>query len=258
MRPPARIIGAILLTLFMGVVARAQTKTTIAAASDLQFALKDVEAAFEADGHPPVDLVFGSSGTLAKQIQDGAPFEIFMSADESYVEQLVSAGLTKDNGVLYAIGRVVVFAPTGSPLQPDPELKNLAALLAKGGVSRFAIANPEHAPYGRAAEAVLRKRGLWDRLQPMLVLGENVTQAAQFATTGNAVGGIIAHSLVLSPALKDRGTFALLPESDHAPLRQRMVRLKKAGATADAFYAFVQSAKARTILTNYGFALPGQ
>ena len=171
---------------------------------------------------------------------------------------MVSAGLTKDNGVLYAIGRVVVFAPTGSPLQPDPELKNLAALLAKGGVSRFAIANPEHAPYGRAAEAVLRKRGLWDRLQPMLVLGENVTQAAQFATTGNAVGGIIAHSLVLSPALKDRGTFALLPESDHAPLRQRMVRLKKAGATADAFYAFVQSAKARTILAGYGFALPGQ
>lgn len=252
------LVIALFVAITAGSVARAQTNPTIAAASDLQFALKEVEAAFEADGHPSVDLVFGSSGTLTKQIQDGAPFEMFMSADESYVQELVKAGLTKDDGVLYAVGRVVVFAPTGSPLQPDPELKNLAALLTRGGVTRFAIANPEHAPYGRAAEAVLRKRGLWDRLQPMLILGENVTQAAQFATTGNAVGGIIAHSLALSPALKDRGTFALLPESDHAPLRQRMVRLKKAGAATDAFYAFVQSTKGRTIFTKYGFALPGQ
>ena len=135
--------------------------------------------------------MFGASGTLTRQIQDGAPFEMFLAADEEFPQQLSAAGLTRDAGVVYAIGRLAIFAPSGSRRSRSIErLDGLARLVKAGGVSRFAIANPDVAPYGRAAEAVLRKRGLWDALRPHLVLGDTVAQAAQFATTGNAVGGL--------------------------------------------------------------------
>jgi len=237
-------------------IGSAQSAPKIAAASDLQFALKDVASAFERDGAGRLDLVFGSSGTLARQIRDGAPFEIFLSADESFVAALTAAGVTRDAGDLYAIGRLVLFAPAGSPLKVDPDLQGLATLLKRGGPFRFAIANPDHAPYGQAAEAVLRKHDLWTPLKPHLVLGENISQAAQFATTGNAVGGIIAYSLVLAPPLKDRGTFVLLRETDHQPLRQRMVLLKRAGAVAVRFYQYLKEPNARAILARYGFTVP--
>ena len=227
----------------------------IAAASDLQFALTDVADRFASDTGEGVELVFGSSGTLARQITDGAPFAVFLSADEAFVQQLVTAGLTRDAGVLYAIGRIVLFAPTGSPLVPGDGLDGLARLIEQGKVPRFAIANPAHAPYGRAAEQALRKRGLWVGLQPSLVLGENVTQAAQFATTGNAVGGIIAYSLALAPAMQDKGTHNLIPADDHEPLRQRMVLLSKADSVAERFYRYVQQPAARTTLARYGFTV---
>jgi len=229
----------------------------IAAASDLKFALEEVAARYAAEGHERVELVFGSSGLLSRQIQDGAPFEVFLSADEEFVNQLADAGLARDRGVLYALGRLVLFAPSGSPLVPDPELNGLRALLERGAVTKFAIANPAYAPYGRAAEAVLRKRGLWERLQRSLVLGDNVAQAAQFASTGNAVGGILAHSLVLAPPLRGQGKYVRIPESDHPPLRQRMVLLKRAGPTAEDFYRYLQQTGAREILHRFGFALPG-
>jgi molybdate transport system substrate-binding protein len=203
-----------------------------------------------------VELIFGSSGNLTRQLIDGAPFELFLSADETFVDKLADAGLTRDRGVLYAIGRLVIFAPHGSPLAVDERLDGLRALLSKGGVGRFAIANPEHAPYGRAAAAALRTQGLWERLQPALVLGENITQAAQFAKTGNAVGGILAYSLVVAPPLSEQGTYALLPESLHPPLRQRMVLLKRTSATAERFYRYLQQPAARDILGRYGFAVP--
>src|SRR5262249_44679496 len=151
----------------------------------------------------------------------------------------------------------VVFAPSGSPLVPDPELKGLRALAEKNGVTKFAIANPAYAPYGRAAEAVLRKRGLWDALQPALVLGDNVAQAAQFASRGSAVGGVIAHALVVSPPLRDEGHYALIPETDHPPLRQRMVLLKRVSPATEHFYEYLQTPAARDIFRRFGFALPG-
>ena len=234
----------------------AQRSPTVSAASDLNFALTEIATQFERDQGQRVEVVFGSSGTLTRQIRDGAPFELFLSADEAFVDELATAGLTRDNGTLYAIGRIVLFAPTGSPLAPKEGLDGLARLLASGRVTRFAIANPEHAPYGRAAEAALRKRGLWSDLQPRLVLGESVSQAAQFAATGNAVGGIIAYSLVLAPNVGNRGTFALIPDSDHAPLRQRMVLLKRAGPVVERFYRYLQEASARALLEKYGFSLP--
>jgi molybdate transport system substrate-binding protein len=228
----------------------------VAAAADLQFALEDIAERFTADSGPRTNLVFGSSGTLARQIREGAPFDLFLSADEAFVEQLRQAGLTRDGGALYAIGRIVLFAPPGSPLDPAEGLDGLAQHVQRGSIRRFAIANPEHAPYGRAAEEALRARGLWDGLRPSLVYGENVAQAAHFATTGNAAGGIIAYSLALAPAMQDQGSFALIPEEGHAPLRQRMVLLRRADAGAERFYEYLQQPAAREILARYGFILP--
>jgi molybdate transport system substrate-binding protein len=258
MRPvPVRLAAAaLLLALFWPTVLRAQRSPIVAAASDLNFALTDIAAQFAHDERQKVELVFGSSGTLARQVRDGAPFELFLSADEAFVDDLVRAGLTRGRGTLYAIGRIVLFAPAGSPLNAREGLDGLARLLARGGVTRFAIANPEHAPYGRAAEAALRKRGLWQALQPRLVLGDNISQAAQFATTGNAVGGIIAYSLALAPALSERGSYVLIPEADHPPLRQRMVLLGRASSTAERFYQYLQQPAARAALARYGFAVP--
>jgi molybdate transport system substrate-binding protein len=228
----------------------------IAAASDLKFALEEVAKAFTKDTGGHVELVFSSSGTLTRQLIDGAPFELFMSADEDFVFKLADAGLTKDRGTLYAIGRLVLFAPHGSPLEVDEQLNGLRALTANGGLKRFAIANPAHAPYGRAAEAVLRAKGLWDAVKPSLVLGENISQAAQFAATGNAAGGMIALSLMLAPPFREAGTYAVLPERDHPPLRQRMVLMKRAGPTAAKFYDYIQQPAAREIMRRYGFVVP--
>jgi molybdate transport system substrate-binding protein len=248
--------GVILAAVMLVGCAVSSVVPRVAAASDLQFALTDLAARFAAQTGERVDLVFGSSGMLARQIEDGAPFELFLSADEAFVTRLHSAGRTRDAGTLYAIGRIVLFAPPGSALVPSEGLAGLARLHQRGGVPRFAIANPEHAPYGRAAEQALRRHGLWEPLQPALVLGENVSQAAQFATTGNAVGGIIAYSLALAPALREKGTHSLIDSEDHAPLRQRMVLLTKAGAVAERFYAYLQAPGARDAFAQAGFMRP--
>jgi molybdate transport system substrate-binding protein len=231
---------------------------TIAAASDLQFALTEVAAAFAGATGLEVKLTFGSSGNFARQIRQGAPFQMYLSADEDYVLDLAKDGLTRDQGVLYAMGRIVIIAPHGSPLQPDGTLADLRSALADGRVRKFAIANPEHAPYGRRAEEALRHAGLWQAIQHRLVLGENVAQAAQFATSGSAEGGIVAYSLALSPEVSALGTFEIIPHEWHEPLRQRMALLKQAGTTAERFFAFVQEPAARAIMRRHGFALPGE
>jgi molybdate transport system substrate-binding protein len=228
----------------------------IAAASDLQFAVEEIAAAFTAETGHRLRLSFGSTGNFTTQIRNGAPFQMFMAADEAFVAQLHAEGLTRDEGVLYAEGRIVVMAPHGSALRPDAALDSLAALLDKGAVSRFAIANPDHAPYGQRAQQALIHRGLWDRVQPHLVLGENVSQAAQFALSGNAEGGIIAYSLALAPQIRALGDHALIPADWHDPLLQRMVLLNNAGPVAEAFYAYIRAPAARAILERYGFALP--
>ena len=233
-----------------------QQSPTVAAASDLQFALETIAKGFTAETGERVTMVFGSSGNLARQAMNGAPFELFLSADEAFVDRLAKDGYTRDQGTLYGIGRIVLFAPRGSPLAVDEQMDGLRTLLANKPTVRFAIANPEHAPYGRAAEAALRARGLWDALQPALVMGENISQTAQFATSGGAAGGILAYSLVLGPALKDRGAYVLLPESLHPALRQRMVLLKRAGPAAQRFYEYLQGPSARALFKQYGFALP--
>ena len=234
----------------------AQKPATIAAAANLSFALNEIADAFARARGTRVDLVFGASGTLTRQIRDGAPFELFLAADEEFPRQLTVAGLTRDAGAVYAVGRLVVFAPTGSSLTVDPKLEGLSQLVKAGAVSRFAIANPDVAPYGKAAQAVLRKRGLWDEIRPRLVLGDTVAQAAQFATTGNAIGGLIAYSLVLAPDFGDRGTCAVIPDADYPALRQRMVLLNRASPGAAQFYQFVLGDSARAIFRKHGYAVP--
>jgi molybdate transport system substrate-binding protein len=236
--------------------ARAEDPPVIAAASDLQFALEEVAAQFQADTGQSVTLSFGSTGNLSRQIREGAPFQMFLAADESFVLDLARDGLTRDDGRLYALGRLALIVPKGSPLAADGTLGALKDALQAGSITRFAIANPEHAPYGKRAEEALRHAGLWESLQPHLVLGENVAQAAQFALSGNAEGGIIAHSLALAPELAEAGSFALIPEDWHSPLRQRMVLLPEAGPVAEAFYAYLSTPPARAILDRYGFELP--
>ncbi len=228
----------------------------IAAASDLKFAVEEIATRFRTDTKRELRLSFGSSGNYYQQIAQGAPFQMFMSADENFVFKLHAAGRTEDRGTLYATGRIVLFAPQGSPLQLDNEMTGLKRALAAGQIRRFAIANPEHAPYGRAAEQALRKLGLWDGLRGRMVLGENVSQAAQFAASGSTQGGIFAYSLALAPQLAKLGRYVLLPEELHDPLRQRMVLVKGAGDTARAFYAWLQQPAAREVFVRYGFTLP--
>ena len=255
-RACALLLLAIAIGLARATPSSAQRPPTIAAAATLSFALDEIADAFARAQKTRVELVFGASGTLTRQIRDGAPFELFLSADEEFPNQLSAAGLTRDGGAVYAVGRLVVFAPKGSPLTVDERLEGLVRLAKAGGVSRFAIANPDVAPYGKAAEAVLRKRGVWDTIRPRLVLGDTIAQAAQFATTGNAVGGLIAYSLVLAPDFGDRGTYAVIPDADYPALRQRMVLLKRASPTAARFYEYVLSDAARAIFMKHGYTVP--
>lgn len=254
-RPPHLLCG-LLLWLGLGTAPEAQRPPTIAAAANLNFVLTEIADQFARQRGTRVEVVFGASGTLTRQIQDGAPFELFLAADEAFPRQLTAAGLTRDAGVVYAVGRLVIFAPSGSPLEVDAQLDGLSRLASAGGVTRFAIANPDAAPYGKAAEAVLRKRGLWNSIRSQLVFGDTVAQAAQFATTGNAVGGLIAYSLVLGPGFTGRGTYAVVPDSDHPPLRQRMVILKRASSLAAQFYTYLQGDAARAIFRKHGYGVP--
>lgn len=247
-------LAAALAGAALGPAACASTAPAVAAASDLQFALPELAEAFRAQGGGALKLVFGSSGAFTTQIEQGAPFELFLSADQAYVRRLAGQGLTRDDGVRYAQGRIALFAPQGSALKVDGQLQDLRAALADGRLRRFAIANPEHAPYGRAARQVLIHAGLWDAVAPRLVLGENAAQAAQFASRSAAQGGLIPHALALAPALAARGTSALVPAAWHQPLNQQMVLLKHAGPTAGAFYAWLQSPAAKAIMTRYGFS----
>lgn len=228
----------------------------IAAAADLSFAVEEIAARFKEETGMEVRLSLGSTGNFARQIREGAPFQMFMAADEQFVSDLHRDGFTRDEGTLYGIGRIVVKVPDGSALVADATLETLRAALAAGQITRFAIANPEHAPYGKRAEEALRHAGLWDAIQPHLVLGENVAQAAQFALSGNAEGGIIAYSLALAPEVAAQGSYDLIPEEWHEPLRQRMVLLNGAGSVTEAFYAYIQTPSAREIMERYGFTLP--
>jgi molybdate transport system substrate-binding protein len=230
----------------------------VAAASDLKFALTAVCQTFTKMTGQAVDLQFGSSGNLARQITQGLPLDIFLSADEALVLSLFDGGFAPDKGALYATGRIALLTPKNSRLQlPKDEAEARLALANQlQGVRKFAIANPEHAPYGRAAKEALQNLGLWEQLQPKLVLGDNISQATQFVTSGAAQAGITALSLALAPEVATLSdAYWLLPASLHTPLKQRMVVLKSAHLTAKALFDFLQTPAAKAVLAKYGFSV---
>jgi len=254
----ASLLGFLGLFAALATPSIAQTVPNIAAASDLRLALTDVAAAFKRDTGQSVSLTFGSSGNFYRQLQQGAPFEMFLSADEDYVLQLAKAGKTAGRGAPYAVGRLALVAAKGSALQMDSNLDGLRKALQTKRISRFAIANPAHAPYGKRAEEALRHARLWQPLTGKLVLGENVSQALQFATEGGARGkGGVQHQRISHDATL-RARYALIPAAWHRPLRQRMALMKSAGPVAQRFYRYVQQPAARRIFVRYGFALPGE
>jgi molybdate transport system substrate-binding protein len=252
-----RLLAAALVVLAPAPVARAQAPL-VAAAADLKFALVDLAARYKADTGRDVKVTFGSSGNFTQQIENGAPFEIFLSADERYIERLADKGLAKDAGTVYAIGRLALFVPNGSALKPDPSLADLRAALADGRVKRFAIANPDVAPYGRAAREALQSAGTWEAVQPALVLGENAGQAMQFAASGNAQGGLVPSALAKAPEVAKLGVVVLLAETMHRPLRQRMALLKPATPAAADFYRWLQAPEARAVFVRHGLEPPGK
>jgi molybdate transport system substrate-binding protein len=245
--------AALLATPFGPALAQAEP-ARIAAASDLQFALPELADRFQRSTPYRVELNFGSSGNFARQFQQGAPLDLFFSADESFILQLADAGLARDRGSLYAIGRIALIVPAASTVALDARLDGLRRDWAQ--IRRFAIGNPEHAPYGRAAREALQKLGLWTQAQDRLVLGENISQATQYVSTGSAQAGITALSLALAPPVAAQTRHIALPDTLHQPLRQRMALLKNARPAAEAFHAFVATPEARSILSRYGFTAP--
>jgi molybdate transport system substrate-binding protein len=234
------------------------TTLTVAAAADLRYAMDEIAAAYH-EAHPDtaVSVTYGSSGNFYSQITNGAPFDVFLSADADYPRRLEQAGLADPGSTrLYAVGRIVVWVPRGSPL--DVEEQGLR-VLTDPRVRNVSIANPEHAPYGRAAVAAMKSAGVYDAVAGKLVLGENVSQAAQFVDTGAADAGIIALSLALAPPLAGRGTFALVPVDLYPPIEQGAVVLRRAAdrSAAAGFLDFVLGPGGRAILDRYGFLLPG-
>jgi molybdate transport system substrate-binding protein len=224
---------------------------TVVAAADLQPAFREIVPRFESANHTKVKLSFGSSGNITSQIQNGAPYDAFFSADIEYPRRLDAAGLVEPGSLYeYAVGRIVLWLP-GTRLDPR---KGLHVLLDPS-VRKIAIANPQHAPYGRAAIAALRSAGIYEQLQPKFVFGENVSQAAQFVQTGNADAGIIALSLALSPAMKSAGRYYEIDPKSYPELRQAAVvlRASKNKSAALAFMQFIKSEPAKAILRQYGF-----
>ena len=227
-------------------------EVTVAAAADLQFAFQEIGALFEEQCGCKVTFIFGSSGNLATQIENGLPADVFASANIAYVDGLKEKGLIlEDTQQLYAVGRIVLAVNKDSGVQ----VENLRDLL-KPEVKKMAIANPEHAPYGVAAMQALQSEGIWEDLKPRLVYGENVRQALQYIQTGDAQAGIVALSVADVPEV----SYTLIDDSLHQPLRQSLAVLRRTGEEqlARDFIAFVNGPQGRPIMKKYGFLLPGE
>jgi len=227
----------------------------IAAASDLTFAFKRVVARFETQTGNTVLLAYGSSGNFYSQIQNGAPFDLFFSADISYPRKLEAAGLTEPGTMYeYAKGQIVIWVPSSSKL----DLRKGLAVLLNPSIQKIAIANPLHAPYGAAAVAALKHAGIYDRVKAKFVMGENISQTAQFVQSGNAGVGIVALSLALSPPMKRAGRYVIIPQEDYPPIIQAAVIIKSSHekALAKQFLSFLKEPGTVAVMKQYGFVVP--
>jgi molybdate transport system substrate-binding protein len=255
----ARVVAAASVALVVAGLAGCKGKTAgpeplkVAAAADLSFAFKDLGASYEKATGQPVVFEFGSTGLLEKQIAEGAPFDAFAAANVSYAEDAVKSGAClADSKSLYATGRIVLFPGKGAAFAPKT-----VADLSDARVKRIAIANPDHAPYGKAAKQAMQKAGVWDKVAPEVVFGENIQQTLQFAQTGNVDVALVALSLAtVTPA-----DWTLVPPDLHDPIDQAIVACTHGKASADAgkrFAAFVNSPDGRAVMRKYGFLLPNE
>lgn len=249
-----KLLPAFAALLCLG-AAHAADSLTVAAAADLSLCLDELDAAFR-QAHPGVEVkaTTGSSGNFLAQIRNGAPFDVFLSADMAYPRELVKDGLAEEPSLtLYATGHLVLWSTN-----PGVDVSQGLAVLSTAAVKKFAIANPDVAPYGRAARAALQSTGLWDRLQGKLVSGENIAQTAQFVQSGNVDAGIVALSLVQAPKLAGVGRYQLIAEDRYPRLEQGGVITAhgKDNPAARAYIEFLRSPAARAVLDKYGFLLP--
>ena len=229
---------------------------SVAAAADLQFAMQDIAGRFQHETGKTVKPIFGSSGNFFQQIQNGAPFDIFFSANLDYPKKLEATGLTEPGSYYqYARGKIVVWVPNDSKL----DLSSGMNALLDPAVKKIAVANPLHAPYGQAAVAAMQKENIYDKVVDRLVLGENISQTASFVVSGSADVGIVALSLALSPNMKDHGRYIEIPGADYPPIQQACVVLKssKNKGLARQFLAFLKTPATSDLLKTYGFDVPG-
>jgi molybdate transport system substrate-binding protein len=229
---------------------------TVAAAADLQFAMQDVAARFQQETGKTVKLIYGSSGNFFQQIQNGAPFDMFLSANLDYPKKLEAAGLIEPGSYYqYAKGKIVIWVPKESKL----DLSSGIRALLDPSIKKIAVANPQHAPYGQAAVAAMQKEDVYEKVKDKLVLGENISQTASFVVSGSADVGIVALSLALSPNMKDKGRYAEIPGDEYQPIEQACVIISSSvnKETARRFLAFVKTAAIADVLRSYGFEVQG-
>ncbi len=229
---------------------------TVAAAADLQFAMQDLAARFQKETGKTVKVIYGSSGNFYQQIQNGAPFDMFFSANLDYPKKLESAGLTEPGSYYsYARGKIVIWVLKESKV----DLSSGMQLLLNPAVQKIAIANPQHAPYGQAAVAAMQKENVYEKVKDKFVLGENISQTASFMVSGAADVGIVALSLALSPNMKDKGRYVEVPSGEYPPIEQACVILASSRnkGTARQFSSFIRTPAIGDLLKSYGFDLPG-
>jgi molybdate transport system substrate-binding protein len=248
-----RKVGLILV-LAAGLISQrcAAQEITVAAAADLQFAMQDVAARFQKETGKTVKAIYGSSGNFFQQIQNGAPFDLFFSANLEFPKKLEGAGLI-DPGTYYqyARGKIVIWVPNESKIDVTSGMK----ALLDPSIKKIAVANPQHAPYGQAAVAAMQKKGIYEKVKDKFVLGENISQTASFVVSGAADIGIVALSLALGPNMKDKGRYADVPPGDYSPIQQACVILSssKNKDTARQFLSFIKTAAIGEVFRNYGF-----
>lgn len=245
-------IAVIIILLLSSASAHAES-INIAAASDLKFALDEIISGFNREhSGDQIQATYGSSGRFHTQIRQGAPYDMFFSADIVYPRELAKSGLAASEVKPYGLGRIVLWSSSMNAARMT------LASLSDPMIKRIAIANPKHAPYGKRAEEALRAAALWEKLQPKMVLGENISQTAQYVQSGNAQIGIIALSLALGPELAKTGGYSLIPENLHAPLEQGYI-ITRRGADkplVKKFAQYIESKKARSVMARYGFKQP--
>lgn len=235
---------------------KTNSEIAVAAAADLSAALQEIGEAYQKKTGTRVKLSFGASGALTQQIQNGAPFDLFFSADMDYPRQLIGAGQADATTLYqYAVGRLVLWVPADSPLDVEHQGMNV---LLDPSVKKIAMANPQHAPYGRAALAALQNAGMYARVRDRLVLGENISQAAQFVESGNAQAGFVALAHALAPGMRGKGKYWEVPADAYPALAQGVVVLSHSQHKQEAaeFLVYIKTKEAAELFRKYGFTLP--